>query len=110
MCRYPSVRRSLRRASRTSLDLGLQQRLTASLATALHAQSDPGAVGAAVALDPRDGQVLAMASLPSLDDNLYGPPVNAAGLRAVATAPGEPMLEHVTQASVPPGSTVKLVV
>ena len=95
---------------RTSLDLGLQQRLTASLATALHAQSDPGAVGAAVALDPRDGQVLAMASLPSLDDNLYGPPVNAAGLRAVATAPGEPMLEHVTQASVPPGSTFKLVV
>lgn len=95
---------------RTSLDLGLQQRLTASLATALHAQSDPRAVAAAVAMDPRDGQVLAMASLPSYDDNLYGPPVDAADLRAVATTPGNPMLEHVTQAAVPPGSTFKLVV
>ena len=95
---------------RTSLDLGLQQRLTASLATALHAQSDPRAVAAAIAMDPRDGQVLAMSSLPSYDDNLYGPPVDAASLRAVATAPGSPMLEHVTQAAVPPGSTFKLVV
>ena len=95
---------------RTSLDLGLQQRLTASLDTALHAQSNPRAVAAALALDPRDGQLLAMASLPSYDDNLYGPPVDAASLRAVATMPGNPMLEHVTQASVPPGSTFKLVV
>ena len=69
---------------RTSLDLGLQQRITASLATALHAQSSPRAVAAAVAMDPRDGQVLAMASLPSFDDNVYGPPVDSAGLRAAA--------------------------
>ncbi len=95
---------------RTSLDLGLQQRLTASLATSLHAQSDPRAVAAAVAMDPRDGQVLAMASLPSYDDNVYGPPVDTAGLRAAATTPGDPMLEHVTQSAVPPGSTFKLVV
>ena len=95
---------------RTSLDLGLQQRLTASLDTALHAQSDPRSVAAAVAMDPRSGQVLAMASLPSYDDNLYGPPVDAAGLQAAATLPGDPMLEHVTQAAVPPGSTFKLVV
>ncbi|MDT7705265.1 MAG: hypothetical protein QOG20_872 [Pseudonocardiales bacterium] len=94
---------------RLSLDLGLQQRMTASLATALRAQSNPRAVGAAVAMDPRDGQVLAMASLPSYDDNLYGPPVDEAGLRAASTGPGDPMLEHVTQAAVPPGSTFKLV-
>ena len=95
---------------RTSLELGLQQRLTASLDTALHAQSDPRSVAAAVAMDPRDGQLLAMASLPSYDDNLYGPPVDAAGIQAAATLPGDPMLEHVTQAAVPPGSTFKLVV
>jgi cell division protein FtsI/penicillin-binding protein 2 len=51
-----------------------------------------------------------MASLPSYDDNLYGPPVNAAALARAASARGVPMLEHVTQAAAPPGSTFKLVV
>ncbi|WP_308259099.1 FtsW/RodA/SpoVE family cell cycle protein [Pseudonocardia sp. H11422] len=94
---------------RLSLDLGLQQRLTAGLAGALRGQKR-SALGAAVAMDPRDGQILAIASLPSFDNNLYGPPVDARALQDAASAPGNPMLEHVTQASVPPGSTFKLVV
>ena len=61
-------------------------------------------------MDPRSGQVLAIASTPSFDNNVYGPPVDAAALRDVAAAPGSPMLEHVTQAVAPPGSTFKLVV
>jgi cell division protein FtsI/penicillin-binding protein 2 len=96
---------------RLSIDLGLQQRLDASLAAAVRAQPRPrGRIGAAVALDPRSGQVLAIASTPSFDNNVYGPPLDATGLRAVAEAPGSPMLDHVTQAVAPPGSTFKLVV
>lgn len=95
---------------RLSLDLGLQQRLTADLGTALRAQRNRASVGAAVAMDPRTGQVLALASQPSYDNNLYGPPVDAAALRAAASAPGHPMTEHATQAALPPGSTFKLVV
>ncbi|MGY1745826.1 FtsW/RodA/SpoVE family cell cycle protein [Blastococcus sp. SYSU D00695] len=96
---------------RLSLDLGLQRRLDAALAAALAAQPRPvGKVGAAVAMDPRTGQVLAMASRPSADDNVYGPPVDVAALEAAAAAPGSPMLEHATQAVAPPGSTFKLVV
>ncbi|WP_369133963.1 FtsW/RodA/SpoVE family cell cycle protein [Modestobacter sp. I12A-02662] len=96
---------------RLTLDLGLQQRLDASLAAAVRAQPRPaGRIGAAVAMDPRSGQVLAIASHPSFDNNLYGPPVDAGALQAVAEAPGSPMLEHVTQAVAPPGSTFKLVV
>ena len=92
---------------RLSLDLGLQRQLTASLDAALRGQRG---VGAAVAMDPRDGQMLAIASLPSYDNNIYGPPVDGAGLAALAKAPGHPMLEHATQAALPPGSTFKLVV
>src|SRR5690606_37832529 len=55
-------------------------------------------------------QVLAMASLPSYDNNIYGPPVDTAALQAAATAPGHPMLEGVSQVALPPGSTFKLVV
>jgi cell division protein FtsI/penicillin-binding protein 2/cell division protein FtsW (lipid II flippase) len=95
---------------RLSLDLGLQQQLTAGLAASLRAQPRPGGkVGAAVAMDPRTGQVLAIAGLPSSDDNVYGPPVDVGALQTQSQAPGSPMLEHVTQAVAPPGSTFKLV-
>ncbi|MGY1823217.1 FtsW/RodA/SpoVE family cell cycle protein [Geodermatophilus sp. SYSU D00079] len=96
---------------RLSIDLGLQRLLDSGLAAAVRAQPRPqGKIGAAVAMDPRTGQVLAMASTPSYDNNVYGPPVDAAALQALADAPGSPMLEHVTQAVAPPGSTFKLVV
>jgi cell division protein FtsI/penicillin-binding protein 2/cell division protein FtsW (lipid II flippase) len=91
-----------------SLDLGMQQRLTADVAGSL-AGSPSGAVGAAVALDPTDGSVLAMASLPSYDPTIYGPPLDPTALAAAGSAPGQPMSNHVTQAAVPPGSTYKLV-
>ncbi|MBB3084005.1 FtsW/RodA/SpoVE family cell cycle protein [Geodermatophilus sabuli] len=96
---------------RLSIDLGLQRLLDSGLAAALRAQPRPqGKIGAAVAMDPRTGQVLAMASTPSFDNNVYGPPVDTGALQALADAPGSPMLEHVTQAVAPPGSTFKLVV
>jgi len=96
---------------RLSLDLGLQRQLDTGLAAAVRAQPRPtGKIGAAVAMDPRSGQVLAMASTPSFDDNVYGPPVDGGALAALASAPGSPMLEHVSQAVAPPGSTFKLVV
>lgn len=96
---------------RLSLDVGLQRVLDAGLATALGAQPRPrGKIGAAVAMDPRSGQVLAIASTPSFDNSVYGPPVDAAAVRALGEAPGSPLLEHVTQAALPPGSTFKLVV
>ena len=96
---------------RLSIDMGLQQQLDTSLAAAVRAQPHPqGMIGAAVAMDPRSGQILAIASTPSFDNGLYGPPIDGGALRAAAAAPGSPMLEHVTQAVAPPGSTFKLVV
>ena len=96
---------------RLSLDLGLQRVLTARLAEAVRAQPRPtGKVGAAVAMDPRSGRILAIASTPSFDNNVYGPPVDGTAMRALAEEPGSPTLEHVTQAVAPPGSTFKLVV
>lgn len=95
---------------RTALDLPLQQRLTDSVRASLAGQRNPRAVGAAVAMDPRNGQVLALASLPSYDNNLYGPPLDVQALRDVEARPGHPTLEHASQVAVPPGSTFKLVV
>ncbi len=93
---------------RLAVDLGLQQQLNDALAGALG--SSGGDLAAAVAMDPKSGQVLAMTSLPAQDNNVYGPPVDAAALRQAKAAPGHPTLEHVTQVSAPPGSTFKAVV
>jgi cell division protein FtsI/penicillin-binding protein 2/cell division protein FtsW (lipid II flippase) len=90
-----------------SLDLGLQQKATEQLANRL--KGSKADLGAAVVMDARNGDILAMASLPSYDNNVYGPPIDERGLRAAATAPGHPMLEHATQLASPPGSTFKLV-
>jgi cell division protein FtsI/penicillin-binding protein 2 len=98
---------------RLSIDLDLQRKTTDALqATLSHGvPGQPRAdLAAAVVMDPRSGQVLAMASLPSYDNNILGPPVDIAALEQAMRQPGSPLLEHATQVAVPPGSTFKLVV
>ncbi|HEY3005123.1 MAG TPA: FtsW/RodA/SpoVE family cell cycle protein [Kribbellaceae bacterium] len=92
---------------RLTLDLGLQRHVDASLVDALR---QGGRAGAAVVLDPRNGEVLAMASRPSYDDNVFGPPVDDEALLALTRAAGNPQLDHATQVAAPPGSTFKLVI
>lgn len=97
---------------RLTLDLGLQRKLFNELATVMKGvPGEPrGDLGGSVVLDPRNGQVLAMASLPTYDNRVFGPPVNIRALARLARRPASPMLEHVTQVAAPPGSTFKLVV
>jgi len=99
-------------AVRLTLDLGLERELTRNLAAALRGfPGEPrGDLGGAVILDPTNGQVLAMASLPAYDNNIFGPPVHNRALARAARRPASPMLDHVTQVVAPPGSTFKLVV
>lgn len=59
-----------------------------------------GRPGAVVALDPRTGAVLTMASVPS-----FNPP----DLAQARLAPGAPLLNRATQGRYPPGSTFKVV-
>ena len=94
---------------RVSLDLQLQQQATAILGDAIRKDHYHPDQGALVVMDAGSGQLLAMASLPSYDDNLYGPPLDEKALAAAAGGAGHPMLEHATQVAAPPGSTFKLV-
>jgi peptidoglycan glycosyltransferase len=65
--------------------------------------------GAVVALDPRSGRMLVMASSPSYDPNMveenYG---KIERIRADCT-PASPLLNRATQGLYPPGSTFKVV-
>jgi peptidoglycan glycosyltransferase len=75
----------------TNLDPAAQQAAMDGLA---------GRAGSVVALDPRTGAVLAMASSPSFD------PANLATAQSDPTAP---LLNRATQGRYPPGSTFKVV-
>jgi len=63
--------------------------------------------GAVVALDPRNGQVLALASTPTFDPNLF---VNGIGRKAYAKlrdSPHRPLFNRAIRGQYPPGSTIK---
>ncbi|MEI7038276.1 penicillin-binding protein 2 [Fulvimonas yonginensis] len=66
-----------------------------------------GRPGAAVAIDPRNGQVLAMVSVPSFDPNLFVNGISSADYKALTTAPDKPLYNRALRGIYPPGSTVK---
>ena len=86
---------------RTSLSLTLQ-RLAVRLLGA-----DRGAV---VALDPRTGEVLAMASTPTYDaSGIANPATSRAAFAAARDDPGQPLLDRAVQGRYVPGSAFKIV-
>ncbi len=66
-----------------------------------------GKKGAIVALDPRNGEVLAMASRPTFDPNKFTVRIKTAELRQLTSDPGMPFLNRAIQSQLAPGSTFK---
>ena len=63
--------------------------------------------GAVVALDPRNGGVLALVSKPSFDGNLFVNGISTKAYSALRDSPDTPLLNRAIQGQYPPGSTVK---
>ncbi|MBS1855489.1 MAG: penicillin-binding protein 2 [Acidobacteria bacterium] len=63
--------------------------------------------GAVVALDPRNGEVLAMVSRPAFDPNMFATRIKTKDWREIADNPDHPMLNKAIQAEQAPGSTFK---
>ncbi len=69
-------------------------------------------VGAVVAIDPRDGSILAMTSQPTYDPNTlasHDPKAEQQSFTSLAADPGQPMLPRTYRQSYAPGSTFKTV-
>lgn len=103
-------------ALRLTIDLGLQRAAERALRFGIdvaHRNKNPYANGGAiVALDPRDGAVLAMASNPTYKPSIYSGRVDPKRLApladpAVALAANYPILNRAVQGLYPPGSTFK---
>ncbi|MGE5262720.1 MAG: penicillin-binding protein 2 [Acidobacteriota bacterium] len=63
----------------------------------------------AVALDPRNGDVLAMVNLPSYDNNLFATGISVDDYTNLAQDPLHPLVNHAITGQYPPGSTFKLI-
>ena len=63
--------------------------------------------GALVAMDPRDGGVLALVSKPGFDPNLFVDGIDPHSWNELRNSPDRPMLNRALAGTYPPGSTFK---
>ena len=87
----------------TTIDLHLQELAE----KALQAKAKRGAI---VVVDPSKGDVLALASWPTYDPNLFVPTISTETFKALQDDPGIPLLPRAFRSSYPPGSTFKVAV
>lgn len=98
------------RAIALTLDLDLQRAAYDGL-LALRAEGGTLAVrsGAVVALDPRNGEILALESMPSYDPNLFAIGISATDWERLSTDRLRPLLSRAAGAAFEPGSVFKIV-
>lgn len=100
--------RRVRDLNREDAEAGQTLRLTLDLDLQVVADLAMGARrGAVVALDPRNGEILAMTSKPEFDVNKFVGGVTADTWRSVTSDLDKPMLNRATQAQLAPGSIFK---
>lgn len=87
------------------IDANLQKKLLDTLQTKLEETGTKTA--AAVAIDPRDGKILAMVNLPSYDNNLFAKGISADDYQKLMSDPSKPMFNRSVSGEYPPGSTFK---
>src|SRR6266513_2816644 len=87
----------------TTIDLRLQQLAE----KALEAKAKRGAI---VIIDPNNGDILALASWPTYDPNLFVPSISAEQLKLLQDDKDIPLLPRAYRSSYPPGSTFKIAV
>jgi penicillin-binding protein 2 len=104
------LRRSAPAAGHTlklSLDVGLQRSGQQALQQAI-SSNPPSTAGAFVALNPENGEVYALGSLPTFDPNLFTKPVSPATYQQLNNPSSNfPLINRAMQSSYPNGSTFK---
>lgn len=87
----------------TTLDVNIQRVCEESLAKGCRR-------GALVIVDPNNGDVLALASWPTINPNAFVPNISAEAFRAFQEDKDIPLLPRAFRSSYPPGSTFKVFV
>ncbi|MCL5263676.1 MAG: penicillin-binding protein 2 [Chloroflexi bacterium] len=91
---------------RLSIDIGLQREIARILQQNIDLY---GGLASVIAMDPRNGQILAMVSVPSYDNNLFSKGITTEQLSALLNDPKKPLVNHAISDVNAPGSTFKIV-
>jgi penicillin-binding protein 2 len=83
-----------------TLDMALQRKAEALL---------EGKAGAIIAVDPRNGEILAMASKPDFDPNIFAGRCSTEDWNELMNGRDKPLLNRAIMGEYPPGSTFKIV-
>lgn len=91
------------------LKLGIDAELQKKIFDALQSQLEKGGLarGAGIALDPRDGSVLALVSVPSFDNNLFAQGISQDQYQSLVQDENKPLFNRTIAGEYPPGSTIK---
>jgi penicillin-binding protein 2 len=89
-----------------TLDLRLQRIISDALIPIMQVREVQ--IGSVVALDPRNGEILGMVSVPGLDNNLFARGITNDELKALNEDIYKPLSNKATQFPPPPGSTFKI--
>ncbi|MFL5673420.1 MAG: penicillin-binding protein 2 [Chloroflexota bacterium] len=65
--------------------------------------------GVVIAMNPQTGEILALVSLPTYDNNVFARGISNDAFKKLLDDPDKPLTNHAIQAHYPPGSTYKLV-
>ena len=90
-----------------TLDTKLQQQALTAVNWAMRAAKLKSAV--LIAMNPQTGEILAMVSTPTYDDNQFAQGISNAQFQALLNNPDKPLLNHAINLQFPEGSTYKLV-
>jgi penicillin-binding protein 2 len=65
--------------------------------------------GVVIVMNPQTGEILALVSLPTYDDNQFSQGISPSEYQALLRNPQKPLVNHAISDQYPPGSTYKLV-
>lgn len=88
-----------------TLDLGLQDKLAGELARMVSERKTYKAV--AMAMNPQNGEILAMVSLPSYDNNIFSQELSQDKYNDLVNDKNNPLLNRSVAGEYPSGSTIK---
>lgn len=88
-----------------NIDADLQKKVFDSLQELLEKKGLRQA--AAIAIDPRNGAVRALVSLPSFDNNLFAEGISSKEYQTLINDPSLPLFNRAVSGEYPPGSTIK---
>lgn len=88
-----------------SLDGQLEKVMAQTLEQEIRNVNSPG--GAAIAINPKSGQILGMVSIPTYDNNLFSPNFTSENYQNLLDDPSKPMFNRAIAGTYPSGSIIK---